>query len=169
MFSKFYISIFSFYSSIFSFRCSASWFSYTVSPLYMSIQVANFQRCEFVFHQLQVWGKSWLALHLLLLMILSSTISHLFSLLQAVTLLACSLDASPVCQLLCCTTVVFKIVCFKIKNAFFIFFICFLCYLCKKYCKHITYCTICLLILTDYVCWLSACSVMPNSLQPYGL
>ena len=63
--------------------------------LYMSIQVANFQRCEFVFHWLQVWVKLLLVLHLLLLMILSSTISHLFSVLQAVPLLACSLDASP--------------------------------------------------------------------------
>ena len=152
-----------------SFRCFTKWFSYTESPYIWTFKLHTFKdvamcsinfRCEWNRGLLSISYCWWSS---------SPTISHLFSLLQPVPLLACSLDASPVCQLLCCTTVVFKIVYFKIKNAFFIFCIRFLCYLCKKYCKHITYCTICLLILTDYVCWLSACSVMPNSLQPYGL
>ena len=40
-------------------------------------------------------SETELALHLLLLQPSSSTLSHLFSLLQSVTLLACSLDARP--------------------------------------------------------------------------
>ena len=60
----------------------------------------------------------------------SSTISHLLSLLQSVTLLACSLDTSP-----CMPAVVLYC---KIKNVFFIFCLFFMYYLCEKYYKSIT-------------------------------
>ena len=69
-------------------------FCNTVSPLHMKLQVVNFW-WECAFCQGQVWLKLQLALHLLLLMTLqSSTISYRPFLLQPVTLLACSLDAS---------------------------------------------------------------------------
>ena len=67
--------------------------SYKVSPLHMHLQVANFQRCAF--HQHQAWVKLQLALCLLWLTICSSTIFHLLSHLQSITLLASSLEASP--------------------------------------------------------------------------
>lgn len=54
----------------------------------------------------------------------SSTISHLFLNLQSVNLLACSLDASPVCQLLRCTTALPKVL--YCNNVFFISCVCFL-------------------------------------------
>ena len=70
----------------------------------------------------------------------SSTISHLLSLLQSVTLLAFSLDASPVCWLTYFTTVLSKVLYCKIKNISFIFCVCFffMYYLCEKYYKPIT-------------------------------
>ena len=49
------------------------------------------------------------------------TISHLLTLLQAVTLLTCSLNPSPVCQLFYYATVLFKIIYCKIKNVCLIF------------------------------------------------
>ena len=60
-----------------------------------------------------------LALHLLLLTLLQ--LYHLppLSLLQLVILLACSLVADPVCQMLPCTMVVFKVVYYEIKNVYF--------------------------------------------------
>ena len=57
----------------------------------------------------------------------NSTISHLLSFLQSVTFLACSLIPAPVCQLLHRTTVLFKVLYYKIKNVFFI-----LCIICVK-------------------------------------
>ena len=42
---------------------------YSVSPLHMNLQVANFQRCEHAFHQCQVWETLQPALCLLLLTI----------------------------------------------------------------------------------------------------
>ena len=62
-----------------------------------------------------------LALHLLLLTLLQ--LYHLppLSLLQLVILLACSLVADPVCQMLPCTMVVFKVVYYEIKNVYFLF------------------------------------------------
>ena len=81
----------------FSFACL------TVSPLHTNLQVANFQRCKRVsgsskepepvpsWHELNCSFPSisfcWRSFS-------SSSISHLVSLLQSVTLLACSLEAS---------------------------------------------------------------------------
>ena len=47
---------------------------------------------------------------------------------------------APVCQLLYCSTVLFKVLYCKIKNVFFIFCVClfFMYYLCEKYYKPIT-------------------------------
>ena len=44
---------------------------------------------------------------------------------------------APVCQLLYCTTVLFKVLYCKIKNVFFIFYVClfFMYYLCEEYYK----------------------------------
>ena len=48
-------------------------------------------------------------------------------------------ERAPVCQLLYCTTVLFKVLYCKILNVFFIFCVCFLMYyLCEKYYKPIT-------------------------------
>ena len=55
----------------------------------------------------------------------------------SVTFPACSLDASPVCRLLCWTTVLFKVLWCKIKNALFFVFV-FMYYWCEKYYKPIT-------------------------------
>ena len=65
---------------------------YTVSPLHMNLQAANFQRCEHV-------------------------------------------CPAPVGQVLCWTSVIFKVLYCKIKNGFFIFCVCFLCMysMCEKY------------------------------------
>ena len=58
---------------------------YTASPLQTNLQVADFQRCQRLFHRCQArcWGS------------FSSTASRVPSLLQAVRLRACSLDACP--------------------------------------------------------------------------
>ena len=45
---------------------------------------------------------------------------------------------APVCQLLYCTTVLFKVLYCKMKNVFFIFCLFFMYYLCEKYYKPIT-------------------------------
>ena len=82
-------------------------------------------------HPLQVAVQ--LALRLLLLMTLQ--LYHLPPPFPppSVTLLACSLDASPWCQLLHCTTVLFEVLYCKMKNVYF-----FMSYLCEKYYKSIT-------------------------------
>ena len=91
--------------------------TYTISPLH-----TNFQRCEHVFHQCQrEWNGSlpsvsycWRSF--------SSAISHLLSLLQWVTFLACSLDASPCVPAVVPYYCTFKVLHFK--DVFFIF-LCF--------------------------------------------
>ena len=67
----------------------------TVGPLHMNLHVVNFQKRKRAIHQHQVWVKLQLALHLYCWQPFSSTISRLLSLLQSVTFLTCSLDASP--------------------------------------------------------------------------
>ena len=68
---------------------------YTVSPLHMNLQVANFKRCICAFHQCQAWVKLQLARHLLSLMLLLQ-LKHLPStLFPPVTLLAYLLNGSP--------------------------------------------------------------------------
>ena len=59
----------------------------------------------------------------------SSTIFHLFFLLQSVTV---PWMPASVCRLLYHTTVLFKVLYCKIRNALFIFCICFLCVICVK-------------------------------------
>ena len=91
-----------------------------------------------------------------------SAISHLLSLLPSVTLLACSLDASPCVQLLYYTTVIFKVLYYKIKNVFFIF-VFVLHVLCEKYYKPIT---VVQCYLADHVTWvprLTMLDLWPNS------
>jgi len=82
--------------------------------------------------------KWQLALRLLLLMTLQ--LYHLSPPLPppSGTLLACSLDASPVCQMLYWSPVLFKVLYCKIKNVFFIFWFVFMYYLYGKYYKPIT-------------------------------
>ena len=81
-------------------------------------------------------------LHLALRRLLLLTILQLYHLppllppAEQVTLLTCSLDASPIYQLLCCTNVLFKVLYCKIRNEFLYLF--FVYYLCKKYHKPIT-------------------------------
>lgn len=71
--------------------------------------------------------------HLLLLTVLPSTTSQLLSLLQSVTLLAC-LKAK-----LCCTTLLFKVMQYKIKNVFFVCVCLFLLLLCVYVCSFLMY------------------------------
>ena len=95
----------------------------TGNPLHRSLPASNFERCERVFHRCQAWALLQLALRLLLLMILQLYRLPLRSLLRSVTpLLACSLDAAPVSQLLYRTAVVFKILYHKIKIVFCVCF-----------------------------------------------
>ena len=102
----------------------------TVSPLHMNIQGADFQGCECAFHQHHVRVKLPLALCLLSLMIL-----QLYHLPPpppppSVTLLACSLDASP-----CVPDVVLYFSRSRIvwlKLLFCISCVCFLCIICVK-------------------------------------
>ena len=100
-----------------------AWFGDTVSPLHMNLQVAKFQRCERAFHPHQVWMKLQLAFHLLLLTVLQlyhlpppfprpvNNSSRLFTRYQSLY------------QLLCCTTVLFKVLYYKIKVV--LYFLCF--------------------------------------------
>ena len=68
-----------------------------------------------------VWVMLLLALHLLLPITFSSTISRCLSLLQSVVPLVCLCEPAPVCYLLYCTTVLLNVPYCKIKNVFFIF------------------------------------------------
>ena len=102
----------------------------------------------------------------------SSTISHLLSLLQSVTLLSCSLDASPVCQLLYCTTVLFKVlyctIRFKLFSLFFVFFLMYC--LCEKYYKPITvqyYIADCI-SWVPRLCWAYGQTRLTNALQEWN-
>ena len=68
-----------------------------------------------------VWVMLLLALHLLLPITFSSTISHCLSLLQSVVPPVCSREPAPVCYLLYCATALFNVPYCKIKNVFFLF------------------------------------------------
>ena len=116
---------------------------YTVSPLHMNLQVVNFQRCKCVFTcpimsvqscSLPSVSYCWRSF--------SSTISHLLSLLLAVTLLACLLSVSPCVP----GAVLSKVLYHNIKNVFFIFLFFMYC-LCEKYYKPIS------VYIADCVSW----------------
>ena len=94
----------------------------------------NPSRKQSLFHQHQVWVTLQLALHLLLVMILQlyhfsspSSNQNLFLPINSVT--------APVCQLLYCTTLLFKALYYKTKNVLFCVFLMY--YLCEKYYKPI--------------------------------
>ena len=76
------------------------------------------------------------------------------------------------CQLLYCTTVLFKILYCNIKNVLFVV-LTFLCIICvKSIINLLQYRTIELIVLVGYlhwVCWLVSCSVLSDSLWRYGL
>ena len=78
--------------------------------------------------------KLQLALHLLLLTIFQLYLLNLFSLLQSVSLLACSLDASPwmPAVILYYWTLQGTVLS---KTLFLFFVLAFMCYLWEKYCK----------------------------------
>ena len=112
-------------------QCSSIFISSSGCPEAKGETELNPARNHNLCHQCQARVKSQLALNLLLQRTLSSTISHLLSLLQAVTLLACSLDPSPCMPavvLYNCT--LFKVLYGKIKNIYFLclFFTYYLCY-----------------------------------------
>ena len=93
----------------------------SVGLLHMNLQVVNFQRCECVFHPCQAWVTLKLVLQVSYCWwSFSSTISHLLSRLQSVTLPACSWMPTPVCPLLYWTTILFKVPYCKIQNIFFL-------------------------------------------------
>ena len=98
----------------------------TVNLLHTNLQVVNFQRCECAFYQHQMWVTLQLVLCLLLLKMwsFSSTISHLLSFLQSVTLLACSLDASPWRPAVVLYTVLFRYRTVRFKMFLFLVLIC---------------------------------------------
>ena len=86
------------------------YFCFTVSPLYTkNFKLQSFKDANV--HSIHVWHEwncilpsvscCWRSV--------SSPISHVLSLLQSITLLACSLNASLICHLLYYTTVVFKV------------------------------------------------------------
>ena len=89
-----------------------------LTSLHTDLQTASFQRWERASHQHREWVKVQLTLHLLLLAVL-----QLYHVLQSGALPACVRDASPVCQLLYCSTWHFSKYC-KIKDVCFIFCIC---------------------------------------------
>ena len=78
-----------------------------------------------------------LALHLLLLTILQLYHLPRLSLLQLVIVLACSLVADPVCQMLYCTMVFYEVVYYKIKMLSVSLCLFLMYYLCKKHYKPI--------------------------------
>ena len=65
----------------------------------------------------------------------SSTICHLLSLLQSITPPPAYSMPAPVCQLLYCTTILFKVLYYKIKNVF-------LCIICVKSIINLLYSTV---------------------------
>ena len=127
-----------------------------VSLLHTNFQVLNFQRCrcasgssknQNLSHEHQTWVTFQLALCLLPLMILQ--LYHLPHILhpQSVTLLACSLVASPYMPAFYCSMIFSKVRKCKIilfcvrlycKITFFLFFCLFMYYLYEKYHKPIT-------------------------------
>ena len=133
--------------------------TYTVSPLHTNLQVANSQRCERAsgsskesepvpstpgVSEIAACPPSPVADNPSALP--SPTSSPSSS--QYLFLPVPSMPA-PVCQLLYCTAVHFKVLYCKIKHVFFIFRVCFLYYLCEKYYKPITVQH----YLADYVSW----------------
>ena len=96
----------------------------TVSPLHKNLQVVNFQRCEHASS--------------------SSKEPEPVPLMSGMKeIAACPLSPiaddpsahsmpAPVFQLLHCTTVLFEVLYYKIKNVSFIFCVCFLCVICVK-------------------------------------
>lgn len=67
------------------------------------------------------------------------TVSPLHMSLQGVNFKDVNMRAATVCQLLCCITVLFKALCCKMKNVFFIFLcLFFVSHLCEKYHMPIT-------------------------------
>ena len=78
------------------------------------------------------WNRSWPSVSSYWWS-LSSIISHLFFLFQSVTLLVLDSVSAPVCQLLYCITVLFKVQSCKIKNVNFLF----LCIICVKSVKSL--------------------------------
>ena len=108
---------------------------YTVSPYTLTFKLQTFKdanvRSINVKHE---WNSS---LPSYCWWFLSSTISHLLSLLQL--FLPVHLMPAPIRQLLYCATILLKVLYCKIKNVFLIFYVCFLMYyLCEKYYKPIT-------------------------------
>ena len=96
----------------------------TVSLLHTNLQALNSHKYECTFHQHQAWMQLQLATPHSISYCwwsFSSIISYLLSLLQAVTLLACSRIPAPVYQLLYCTTVLSKVLYCKIENVFLLF------------------------------------------------
>ena len=85
------------------------------SPPHINLQVANFQRCECTL----VPSTSGMQLALSCCwQSFSSTISHLLSILQSVTLLSCSIDTSPYMPVVILYYYTFARY-YKIKNVFF--------------------------------------------------
>ena len=74
-------------------------------------------------------GKAEQSLQILLLGLLKSTVSPLYMNLQVANFQRC--ECAPVCQLLYCTAVLFKVLYCKIKDVFFIF-VCFSRIICVK-------------------------------------
>jgi len=68
----------------------------------------------------------------------SSAVSHLFSLLQSVTLLANALDASPCMSPVCTVLVLVKVLYYKIKKCF-ILCVCFFMYCVKIIINHLLF------------------------------
>ena len=93
----------------------------TVSPPHTDLHVANFHRCRYVPSTsgmnviMPFPSYCWRSF--------SSTIPHLFSLLQSITPLACSFTAAPTCRLLDCTTALFKVCTIRLEMfpLFFVF------------------------------------------------
>ena len=107
-------------------RFLVTWYQYK-SALYMSLQVVNVQKWARMFACPITLKYEWNCS--------SPSISYCWrslssttSLLLSITLLACSLDTAPVCHLLYDTTVLLKVLYYKIKSVSFIFCVCFFMY-----------------------------------------
>ena len=97
--------------------------------LHMNLPVGNFQRCERVFTcffgcNLPSISYCWWSFSST-----SSTSSPRFS---QLLFLPAHLVPAPLCQLLSCTTVLFKVLNIRWKKFFFMFCVCFWCITCVK-------------------------------------
>ena len=96
------------------------------SPPHINLQVANFQRCECVFHQCQASVKLQFAFCLLLL-----TIHQLYHLLPPlpppVSNSSCLFTWCQPPYALDCTTALLKVLYYKTKNVFIFVFLCIIC------------------------------------------